>query len=537
MKALLIWPILPNSFWSYQEPLDIAGLRATNPPLGLITIASMLPQDWELRLVDRNVRFETEEEWNWCDMVIISAMIVQKQDFRELIQKGVARGKKVAVGGPFPTSVPEFALDAGAHYLILDEGECTIPAFLAALERGEEQGTFRACEKPDVTHTPMPRFDLLELDAYLAITLQFSRGCPFQCEFCDIINLYGRKPRTKTPEQMLAEFEKIYQMGWRRFVFVVDDNFIGNKRNAKIFLRALIPWMQEHNYPFILLTEASLNLAEDDELIELMVQAGFRMVFMGIETPDMDSLAVAHKEQNTRQSLMESCHKITRAGLQIMSGFILGFDGEKPGAGYRIQQFVEETGIPQAHLNLLQALPNTAMWQRLKQEGRLHLQMEGSGSQRSLMNFVPTRSIEDIVTEFIDAFWQLYEPMPYLKRTFRHFQMIQGKCPKVHSPITSKEIRLFSAICWRQGWVRSTRLQFWRQLGWLVLHKPHLLYDYFIALAVGEHFFSLRQEIKNNLLSQLEEFKTMQQLQPSTDAVKVADRDLVHTNAAQTGTF
>ncbi|RMG08923.1 MAG: radical SAM protein, partial [Cyanobacteria bacterium J055] len=245
MKALLLWPVMPTSFWSYQETLDLAGLRSTNPPLGLITVAALLPSDWEIRVVDRNVRFETEDDWNWCDLVIISAMIVQKADFRSLIQKGISLGKKVAVGGPFPTSVPEFALESGAHYLILDEGECTIPSFLEALARGEERGIFRASEKPDVTQTPMPRFDLLDLDAYLAVTVQFSRGCPFQCEFCDIINLYGRKPRTKTPEQILGELEVLYQMGWYRYVFIVDDNFIGNKRNAKVFLRALIPWMEE----------------------------------------------------------------------------------------------------------------------------------------------------------------------------------------------------------------------------------------------------------------------------------------------------
>ncbi len=212
MRALLLWPIMPNSFWSYQETLDLAGLHSTNPPLGLITIAAMLPSDWEIRFVDRNVSLETDADWDWCDMVIISAMIIQKQDFRELIQKGVALGKKVAVGGPYPTSVPDFALEAGAQYLILDEGECTIPLFLEALARGDERGIFRSLEKPDVTQTPIARFDLLNLDAYLAITLQFSRGCPFQCEFCDIINLYGRKPRTKTPEQMLREFQNNYSI-------------------------------------------------------------------------------------------------------------------------------------------------------------------------------------------------------------------------------------------------------------------------------------------------------------------------------------
>lgn len=510
MRALLLWPIMPNSFWSYQETLDLAGLRSTNPPLGLITVAAMLPKDWEIRFCDRNIRLETDADWEWCDLVIISAMIIQRQDFRELIQKGVALGKKVAVGGPFPTSVPDFALDAGAHYLILDEGECTIPMFLEALARGYERGIFRSPEKPDVTQTPIARFDLLDLDAYLAITLQFSRGCPFQCEFCDIINLYGRKPRTKTPEQMLQEFQTLYDMGWRRYVFVVDDNFIGNKRNAKVFLKALIPWMEAHKYPFELITEASLNLAEDDELIELLVKAGFVLIFMGIETPDTDSLLGIHKVQNTRQDLIASCHKITKAGLQIMSGFIMGFDNERPGAGQRIQEFIEETGIPQGQFSMLQALQNTAMWNRLQQEGRL---VDGLGTfhQGALMNFTPTRPVEEITEEYIEAFWNIYEPMPYLKRTFRHFMMMNGWRGRSQRPITRQEIRLFGAICWRQGVVRSTRWRFWWQLIAIALNKPALLYDYLTTLGVGEHFFNFRYEVRAQLRTKLATLKQVQQ--------------------------
>jgi radical SAM superfamily enzyme YgiQ (UPF0313 family) len=475
----------------------------------------MLPADWEIRLVDRNVRFETEADWDWCDLVIISAMVIQKDDLRSLIQTGFTRGKKVAVGGPYPTSVPEFALESGAHYLILDEGECTIPQFLAALERGEERGVFRSPEKPDVTQTSIPRFDLLDLDAYMAMTVQFSRGCPFQCEFCDIINLYGRKPRTKTPEQMLAEFEVLYQMGWRRYVFVVDDNFIGNTRNAKVFLRALIPWMEAHNYPFILLTEASLNLAQDEELIELMVKAGFTMVFMGIETPDTDSLLGINKVQNTRQSLVNSCHKITQAGLQIMSGFIIGFDHEEPGAGQRIKSFIEETGIPQGQFSLLQALQNTAMWNRLKQENRLQ---EGLGTfhQGAIMNFVPTRPVEEITREYIDAFWAIYEPLPYLKRTFRHFRMMNGWRGKTNRPLTKTEWRLFSALMWRQGVQRSTRWRFWWQLVAIALLKPRLVYDYLVALGAGEHFFTYRHVVRRQLEEQLEALKAAQQAERTT---------------------
>lgn len=516
MKALLLWPLMPNSFWSYQETLDMAGLRSTNPPLGLITVAAMLPSTWELRFCDRNVRLETDADWEWCDLVIISAMIIQKQDFYDLIQKALALGKKVAVGGPYPTSYPEVALEAGAQYLILDEGECTIPLFVEALERGDAGGIFRSAEKPDVTQTPIARYDLLDLNAYLAITVQFSRGCPFQCEFCDIINLYGRKPRTKTPDQMLQEFEALYNLGWRRYVFVVDDNFIGNKRNAKVFLRELIPWMEAHHYPFKLITEASLNLAEDDELIELMVKAGFILVFMGIETPDVDSLVGINKVQNTRQALVDSCHKITRAGLQIMSGFIMGFDNEKPGAGDRIRDFIQETGIPQGQFSLLQALQNTAMWNRLKHEGRLQ---EGLGTfhQGAIMNFVPTRPVEEITREYIDAFWEIYSPEPYLKRTFRHFMMMNGWRGKSDRPITTEEWQLFWKLLWRQGVVRPVRFRFWWQLAAIALRKPRLLAEYLATLGIGEHFFNYRYEVRAQLEKQLENLKQAQTKQIEAD--------------------
>jgi radical SAM superfamily enzyme YgiQ (UPF0313 family) len=506
MKALLLWPEMPNSFWSYQETLDMAGLRATNPPLGLITVAALLPSDWEFRLVDRNVRFETDEDWEWCDLVIISSMIIQKLDFRDLIHKGLARGKKVAVGGPYPTSYPEAALEAGAHYLILDEGECTIPLFLEALQRGEQTGTFRSPEKPDVTQTPIARYDLLDLNAYLAITVQFSRGCPFQCEFCDIINLYGRKPRTKTPEQMLQEFEALYNLGWRRYVFVVDDNFIGNKRNAKVFLRALIPWMEKHKYPFKLITEASLNLAEDEELIELMVKAGFVLVFMGIETPDTESLMGINKLQNTRQSLIDSCHKITHMGLQIMSGFIIGFDGERPGAGKRIRDFIMDTGIPQGQFSMLQALQNTALWTRLKQEGRL-IGGLSTFHQGALMNFVPTRPVEEITQEYIDAFWEIYDPVPYLDRTFRHFMMMNGWRGKSVRKLDREQWKAFRSIMWRQGVKRSTRFRFWWNLAMIALFKPNLVEEYLATLAIGEHFFSYRYIVRKQLRHQLELLK------------------------------
>ncbi|MCX7592676.1 MAG: B12-binding domain-containing radical SAM protein [Fischerella sp.] len=508
MKTLLLYPRFPKTFWSYDEFMKLAGLKAFIPPLGILTVAALLPADWEIRFYDRNVNQETEADWQWCDIVILSAMLAQKQDFLALIQKAVRLGKKVAVGGPYPTSVPEAALQAGANYLILDEGEITVPQFLEAIAQNQEQGIFRALEKPDVTTSPIPRFDLLKRDEYLMMAIQFSRGCPFQCEFCDIINLYGRKPRTKEPSQTLAELQTLYDLGWRGSVLIVDDNFIGNTRNVKRLLRELIPWMQERHYPFTFLTEASVNLAEDSELLELMNKAGFYAVFLGIETPDQDSLQVTRKFQNTRNPLLEACRTINQAGLLIYAGFIIGFDGERAGAGERIQAFVEQTSIPQPMLGVLQALPNTALWQRLKQEQRL---LEGFGGlevgdQNSLMNFVPTRPMAEIAKEYVEAIWTMYEPRNYLRRCFQQCLNITPN-PQLQQTMyfpPGKGLRLLAQLLWRQGWLRrEIRWQFWQQL-WVILRtKPQFLNMYLGLCAAGEHFWEYRVLARERITEQL----------------------------------
>jgi len=508
MKTLLLYPQFPQSFWSYDRFMKMAGLKAVIPPLGIITVAALLPQDWEIRFYDRNVNPETAEDWEWCDLVILSAMLVQKPDFHSLIQKAVQLGKKVAVGGPYPTSVPQDALDSGAQYLVLDEGELTVPQFLDAIAQGKSQGIFRTTEKPDVTLSPIPRFDLLQRDAYFMMAVQFSRGCPFNCEFCDIITLYGRKPRTKEPSQTLAELQTLYDLGWRGSLFVVDDNFIGNQRNVKRFLRELIPWMQKHNYPFSFMTEASVNLAEDDELLHLMVEAGFYAVFLGIETPDQDSLQVTQKFQNTRNPLLEACRQINEAGLLIYAGFILGFDGERSGAGERIQAFVEQTSIPQPMLGLLQALPNTALWNRLQGEQRL---LEGIGvtevgDQNTLMNFTPTRPVSEIAQEYVEGFWTLYEPANYLRRCFQQCLNIvppPGRKQTMHFA-PGKGLRLVAQLIWNQGWQRpEIRVQFWQQL-WVILRtKPQVLNMYLGLCAAGEHFWEYRALARERITQQV----------------------------------
>lgn len=506
MRVLLVYPRFPKSFWSFEEALALVNRKTFLPPLGLITVAAILPQEWEFKLVDCNVREVTSTEWEWADLVILSAMIVQKEDFNAQIQIAKQYGKPVAVGGPYPTALPQEAEASGADYLILDEGEITLPMFVEALERGETSGKFRTDEKPDVTETPIPRYDLLDMDAYDNMSAQFSRGCPFQCEFCDIIVLYGRKPRTKTPAQLIAELERLYELGWQRSIFVVDDNFIGNKRNVKLLLRELKVWMAEHNYPFTLNTEASVDLAQDTELMDLMVEANFNSVFLGIETPDESSLVLTKKHQNTRDPLSEAVKTIMRHGLRVTAGFIIGFDGEKPQAGDRIIEFVENTSITLAMFSMLQALPDTALWHRLAKEGRL-LGQGANINQTTLMNFTPTRPIEEIAKEYVHAFWELYDPQNYLDRAYHQYLLIgEPKHNRKSRGINLTTLRAMLLIFWRQGIVRKTRWTFWKYLFHMYYAKPKLWQSYLSLCALGEHFLVYRELVKEKIEFQLQEY-------------------------------
>jgi radical SAM superfamily enzyme YgiQ (UPF0313 family) len=507
MRVLLLYPLFPKSFWSFDKALELIGRKVTLPPLSLLTVAAILPQTWEFRLVDRNVLPQTEADWSWADLVIISGMIVQKNDLLDLIGEAKRRGKIVVVGGPYVSSTPDAAKAAGADFLVLDEGEITLPLLVQALERGETSGVIRANgEKPDVTNTPIPRFDLLDLSAYSDMSVQFSRGCPYQCEFCDIIVLYGRKPRTKTPAQLIAELQTLYDLGWRRSIFVVDDNFIGNKRNVKMLLRELIPWMEAHDYPFGLSTEASVDLAQDQELLDLMFAANFDTVFLGIETPDTDSLSVTQKYQNTRHPLVEAVQNINRSGLAVMAGFIIGFDGEKKGAGDRIIDFVEATAIPHALFSMLQALPTTALWERLEREGRLLSKSdEANIHQTTLINFIPTRPIEDIAREYVQCFWDLYDPKSYLARVYRHFLEMKPRNHRKKSlqPLDFVDIWAFLVICWRQGIKRNTRQQFWQQFFSILRRNPSVFSHYLSNCAHIEHFIDYRQIVRDRVEEQL----------------------------------
>jgi radical SAM superfamily enzyme YgiQ (UPF0313 family) len=506
LRALLLSPRFATSFWTYSRFLDMAGLRVSSPPLGLITVAALLPPDWEIRLVDRNIAAETEDDWKWCDIVMLSAMLAQQRDFHELVAKALRLGKKVAVGGPYPTLYTDHAASSGAHYLVLDEGEATIAPFLDALARGDESGTFRAVDKPDVTLSPVPRFDLLDRDAYLSMSIQVSRGCPYTCEFCEIPLVLGRKPRIKEPSQVIGELEELYALDWRGIVFIADDNFAVSKRKIRELLRHMGRWNRNRGYPFAFFTQTSINVADDRDLLLAMTEAGFYAVFLGIETPDLASLAQIGKTQNLRHPLIEACRAFNQAGMLVYSGMIIGFDHEPPGAGERIRAFVEAAAIPQPMVGVLSAVPETPMWSRLKREGRM-LSSAGAamledGNQEGLTNFVPTRPREEIACEFARANWDLYEPAAYLSRCYRQCRQIHPlRKFRQNLPVPGRRaLRLLPRLLWRQGFQRKeVRWQFWRQLLGILLTRPQLLNLYLGQCAIGEHYWDYREVLRQRV--------------------------------------
>ena len=528
MRALLIYPRFPQTFWSYERVLALVDRRAFFPPLGLLTVAALLPPQWQVRVVDRNVRPTSEADWAWADCVLLSAMIVQRNDMLEVIREANQRGIPIAVGGPYPTAVPAVAAAGGADYLVLDEGEITVPMFLEQVDSGRKltrrQGDpliIRAAgEKPDMAQSPLPRFDLIDFPAYDSMPVQFSRGCPFLCEFCDIIELYGRRPRTKGTAQLLAELDCLYRLGWRRGIFLVDDNFIGNKRRVKELLRQLRDWQAHHGYPFQLGTEASIDLAADAELLELMAECNFDSVFIGIETPDRASLTLTRKHQNNRQPMTDAVRTVAAAGLRVQAGFIIGFDGEEAGAGERIARFVEDTAIPTAMLSMLQALPGTALWRRLERDQRL-LDVTAMGTQTQLTNFVPTRPLDDLAREYVSTFRDLYDPLRYLDRTYRYFRVIGApRCAPLVKGVAKptdlagvlgilveawRNVRALAVVCWRQGVRRKTRGMFWHHLFGIAIRNRRVLVQYLVVCAHNEHFLAYRDLVRDEIERQLVE--------------------------------
>jgi radical SAM superfamily enzyme YgiQ (UPF0313 family) len=423
-NVLLIYPrFAANTFWNFAAACELFGVRYPTPPLGLITVAALLPTTWSVRLVDRNTEELTGDDLDWADLVMTGGMLPQHYDLVDVIDLCRAHGKPIAIGGPSATSSPE--LYGRANFRILGEAEGIMEKFIAAWEAGEREGIFEAEKfKIDVTKSPVPRFDLLKFENYLYIGVQFSRGCPFTCEFCDIIELYGRAPRTKTSAQMLTELETLYRLGYRGHVDFVDDNLIGNKKAVKAFLPELRNWLQRHDYPFEFTTEASINLADDPELLRLMNEANFVGVFVGIESPDPETLVMMRKKQNTRRNLAESIHKLYASGLYVTAGFIVGFDSEKASMADAMVELIEEAAIPVSMVGLLYALPNTQLTRRLAQEGRLHEFVEGShrGSADQCtqgLNFDTLRPRREILLDYKRVLERAYDPLAYLGRLRR----------------------------------------------------------------------------------------------------------------------
>src|ERR1043165_7070582 len=414
-RVLLVCPrFSADSFWVYTPACEIVGAKYPTAPLGLITIAAMLPQSWKFRFVNRNTETLDESDVAWADLVMTGGMLFQQADSLRLIELAHKHGKPAAVGGPDVSSHP-YVYEA-ADFKILGEAEGVIDDFVRLWEAGERKGTFEAEKfQADVTKTPIPRFDLLKFDQYLYIGVQFSRGCPFTCEFCDIIELYGRAPRTKSHAQILAELEALYRLGYRGHVDFVDDNLIGNKKAIKAFLPVLENWIKEHDFPFEFTTEASLNLADDQELLQMLRRSNFFAIFVGIESPDEATLGAARKKQNTRRSIAESVHKIYQAGMSVTAGFIVGFDTEKGSVAQPMINLIEEANIPIAMVGLLYALPNTQLTRRLAREGRLHVDHDaapaGKGDQCTAgVNYQTKRPRLDILRDYRKILERVYDP-------------------------------------------------------------------------------------------------------------------------------
>ncbi len=512
MRVLLLNPEMPVSFWTFRQSCELSESKALMPPLGLLTVAALLPQDWEFRLVDLNVDGLTENDWQWADLVMISGMIVQNEGMLDLCGQARLRGKTVVAGGPYVTSVPEALQEAGANFLVLGEGENTIPQFLASLKDGKRSGIFREEEKPDMSTSPVPRFDLLHFKDYVALGVQTSRGCPFNCEFCDIVNLYGRKPRYKTPDQLLTELECILGLGWKSEIFISDDNFIGSKNHARAILHKLIGWMKSHGEPFNFWAQTSIDLGKDPELIDLMTEANFHTVFIGIESPDELVLAGTQKFHNISNALSESVNNIKRNGLSMMASFVLGLDKEERGAGQRLCDFVEQNGIPSVMLNTLQVMPNTALWDRLKSEDRL-LEAKTSGqSSGGRFNYIPSRPESEIMEEYLQAVERLYDPAAYLSRAYsyflemrptRHFLATGETKSQSNRDVTfadrMREIRGLFRLLWWQGVISPCRIQFWRQLVGMYKNNPTRLKKYLTCLATGENMLRMRHFFRERL--------------------------------------
>jgi len=494
MKVLLINPEFPDTYWSFSHALPFEGTRSAFPPLGLLTVSALLPPSWKKRLVDLNVQTLKTSAIEWADMVFVTAMLVQKESLREVVKRCKARGKIVVLGGPYVTTTVEELPEA--DHIFRGEAETTLPQFVADLARGEAKQIYQAAERPPLSATPLANFELANMKRYGAMSVQYSRGCPFSCEFCDIIEIYGRVPRTKSNQQMLAEFDALRDLGWRGTVFIVDDNFIGNKKNVRQLLPELAAWQKANGHPFSLMTESSVNLADDESLLENMREAGFRSVFVGIETPVAESLKEAQKSQN-RGNLLDSVRKIQSYGMEVMAGFIVGFDNDPEDIFERQIDFIRKSAIPLAMVGLLNALPETQLWRRLEREGRLLGEASGNNTECTF-NFKTRMDPAILIQGYQTIMRTIYSPREYyeraldsMRRTARRFAE-----PQRYNPI--KALTSFTRIMVKLGVLDRERREFWRFFTQtLIKHRQTFAHSLRLA-AMGYHFRKLSDAYGEN---------------------------------------
>ena len=495
MKILLVYPGYPDTFWSFRHALKFIGKKAAFPPLGLLTVAAMLPAAWDKRLVDMNVQPLSDQQILWADYVFISAMTVQRESVKDVLARCQSLGVKTVVGGPLFTAAPaEFD---SADHLVLGEAEVTLHRFLDDLECGKAAHSYVSDQWAEMRETPIPLWELINPSKYAAMNIQYSRGCPFDCEFCDITQLFGRKPRTKSTAQLTGELDALYAWGWRDGIFFVDDNFIGDKRKLKQeTLPAVLAWQERHNHPFAFFTEVSIDLADDQALMELMVQTGFEEVFIGIETPNEDCLSETGKIQNKNRNLLECVKQIQHAGLQVQGGFIVGFDSDPLSIFEKQIHFIQESGIATAMVGMLTALRGTKLHQRLFKEGRLLGDTSGNNTAVAL-NFIPRMKAETLINGYRSILTSIYAPKNYYRRVtgfLREYRPLKRGSFHVKSGYYGAFFKSIVML----GVIGKERFQFWKLFFWSLFRRPRL-FPLAITFAIyGYHFRKITEKMNWN---------------------------------------
>ncbi len=500
INVLMVWPRFPPSFWGFEGVLDMIPEKAMTPPLGLITVAALCPAAWKIRLIDHSVEELRDEDLLWADLVMVSAMHAQRVDAVAVLARARSLGRRTFIGGPWASSEPELLLMEADHVLA-GEAEEVFADIAAALEQGTARRLYRVADKPDMTRSPVPRYDLLRLNMYTSMPVQFSRGCPFQCEFCDIITIYGRRPRMKTPHQLIGELDALRRLGWRNEVFIVDDNFIGNYRQALLLAKELSVWQQRHKRPFSFYTEASIDLADRPELLTAMVEANFMYVFIGIETPSGEALKESKKFQNLRSNNVQQIRAIQEAGLWVLGGFIVGFDSDDETIFARQLEFIDRTAIAWAMAGVLQAPPTTALYDRMKREGRLIENSQGT-SNFSAPNFRTMLPLPVLLRGLSTLLAGLYEPESFFQRAFRSLEVWRPRGQRPPNLPMSYNLRVLFASIWRQGVRSSYRRAYWRFLwlmAWNWARQPAKMWLGFMVLLSAHHFVIYARQVADEL--------------------------------------